>query len=309
MKFAKIATAFLFSVVLLGAFCGCRPAVLDEAEILQKIPSEAKTIEIKNPFSQSDGESNKREMEPISLVINSRETKKNVDTVTCTVELEDDAYHVTMHIVCELRCYDGAGWVFEKWERVSEDQYKFKGGEPFPQEDVLAYVEQKYSAVEVRKVDSLGEFAEYSFFIQDEYANGAYYGDYKILCRFNKGEWSIAEENDNVEFVWKIAGAWTYSSSKGDDIMILEITDHNISEGELNGTWKCKVNLFGAGESSFSYSLNDRNNVRITVKDKEILIYGLTTGCYVEINPNEMLASASKYGVMIFSGCKMEKSE
>lgn len=104
--------------------CGI-PKPPNEKEIKTALPEEITTIIENSPFD--GGDSQIYDLEVQSLVIDKRQTNEKEDIAYVTIELENEWYHVTKHLVLLYNYYDKGGWILDDYYHSSETEVSLVG--------------------------------------------------------------------------------------------------------------------------------------------------------------------------------------
>ena len=104
--------------------CGI-PKPPNEKEIKKELPKEITTITENSPFD--GGDASVYDLEVQSLVIDKRQTNEKEDIAYVTIELENEWYHVTKHLVLLYNYYDKGGWILDDFYRSEETEVSLLG--------------------------------------------------------------------------------------------------------------------------------------------------------------------------------------
>lgn len=242
-KIALIACCF-FCMISLTA---CGPKPIEKDEILNTLPSDISIVTI-------NGEEH-------DLPINGFEIERQQDNdknsiVFCKVSFGDLIYNYCKFLRLNYNYYEKGGWHLDSYEEYSPMEWSLNSFPGAIKLDAFSRAAEKfeidaapsdYIADIVQQTDDLGSATTTaSIKISEKHANGTYCGNYLLTYQFDGKNWTVSEDQSDIEFVWDIVGTWTYSVSEpglfqgqiNRKEIIVDIEEVDASSESLVGSWK-----------------------------------------------------------------------
>lgn len=185
-------------MVCLFCLSGCKPSALSEDEIADSFPENYRYLYI-------DGEAYLLDVK--SIEIEKRKTDEDIDTVYCTIVMEDDNYRTTADYVLYYSYYDKGGWILDGCDTSDYYTEALCGlSQEKTDMEMSRYYFNSYNFVkEEFDKDTQTSYTYYdAIFTSDNYS---YQGGVVLKSYFYGYSWetSLSYEND---FDWNVSGIW-----------------------------------------------------------------------------------------------------
>lgn len=299
-----LATMLLaLAMLMLLSACGGAPKPPSEKEIANTLPDEVKTLEIEtrylDEFDQvfSDADTETYEMDVESVSIEKRQTNEKSDVAYCVVELKNDYYCTTKYVELHYNYYDEGGWMLDEWSTYAPSECEVLKNPLAIEKLAQAFRYNVVGAVEPAEYLNHG-MVQFSFEIENPYANGSYKGTVIVTCQFDGFGWQCKRDATNVDFIWNITGKWKYEKFRDQFYEIpgvtvtegttVELTIRSFDQNALSmeGTWDMRSQSGISDSKQRTISLQGDEQIHIKKVEERLVLTDDQTDSTVVFYPD-----------------------
>lgn len=298
----------ILNILLLFIVCltGCGNVKLSEEDMVESLPDAIKTIYVNDATYILDVE---------SLEVEKRKTDEDVDTVYCTIVLNNDNYRSTKKYALYYSYYDKGGWILDDWN-IMDSYTEITNGisQELTDAEISLYYFDDYQFVEqVNNVEKNVSYTTYQVnYLSDNYSyNGIIKLESSFVSSWEGGNWIHSLSYDN-SFEWNVQGIWAGDS---EDITgtrmsgtAIEIDIQTVNQDE--GYVEFLATEYRTNTRK-GYYVDETGNIKAHIepvlkKETDELRYQVPIFTFefivkeseyrVRIKPNEIIVSAGGYG-------------